>query len=276
MQRYTDEELTAFLQYKDLPYELKPVYRASLDNLSRVYFEEEYVKAAFADDILRENNRTYEERLASCKFIVSPKEPVPTRLGLISIGKKPRDFIGGAYVQFLRVDGNDPMGGIIDEEVIEGNISHIYERSEMRFKNYNKRAYDILSDSKAKVTIDYPLTAFSQIMCNALCHRMYEETNAPIHFYMYNDYFEITSPGGPYGTVTVDNFGEQGIISYRNENLAEVMKNLNLIQHFGYGIYAAKKAMAENGNPPIQFIVSNSHVRVILWRRGVTPCTIPV
>jgi len=54
------------------------------------------------------------------------------------------------------------------------------------------------------------------------------------------------------------------------------MKNLNLIQHFGYGIYAAKKAMAENGNPPIQFIVSNSHVRVILWRRGVTPCTIPV
>jgi hypothetical protein len=36
---------------------------------------------------------------------------------------------------------------------------------------------------------------------------------------------EFISPGGPYGTVTIENFGSPGNTSYRNRNLADVMKN---------------------------------------------------
>lgn len=65
----------------------------------------EYLPAAFADDVLEANERTYEERLASCKMIVSPTDTTPTIMGLLAIGKTPQDFITGARIQFLRIDG---------------------------------------------------------------------------------------------------------------------------------------------------------------------------
>jgi ATP-dependent DNA helicase RecG len=43
-------------------------------------------------DDLESDNRTYEQRLASCKMIVSPNETTPTVLGLLSLGKSPQDF----------------------------------------------------------------------------------------------------------------------------------------------------------------------------------------
>ena len=88
-------------RHKDLPFDLQPVPRASLDDLSKGIFENEYLQAAFAPDVLKENNRTYVERLASCKMIVSPEDATPTILGILTLGKIPQDYIPGAYVQFL-------------------------------------------------------------------------------------------------------------------------------------------------------------------------------
>ncbi len=58
------------------------------------------------------------------------------------------------------------------------------------------------------------MTAIHQIVYNAVMHRTYEETNAPTRVYWYNDRIEITSPGGPYGNVTPENFGKPGITDY--------------------------------------------------------------
>ena len=66
---------------------------------------------------------------------------------------------------------------------------------------------------------------------------------------------------------TRENFGKPGVIDYRNRNLAEVMKNLNLNQRFGMGIKWAKDSMAGNGNPPIEFYVESSHVSCILRKK---------
>ena len=54
-----------------------------------------------------------------------------------------------------------------------------------------------------------------------------------------NDRIEILSPGGPFGQVTVENFGQPGIVDYRNPNLAEAMRVLGLVQRFGVGIAIA-------------------------------------
>jgi ATP-dependent DNA helicase RecG len=94
-------------RYKNLPFDIYPVPSAKISDLSKVIFENEFLPAAFATDILESNGRTYEERLASCKMIVSPDEPTPTVLGLLAMGKSPQDFLPGAYIQFLRIDGTD-------------------------------------------------------------------------------------------------------------------------------------------------------------------------
>jgi ATP-dependent DNA helicase RecG len=252
---------------KNVPFDLRPVYGAAIKDLSRSFFEDEYLPSAIAKEILEANNRSYEERLAACKMIVSVDDTTPTFLGLMAIGKKPRFYLGGAYIQFLRIDGPDHMSRIIDELEIDGRILEMYNLAEAKFKAYNKRDIEVLSGPTHVITSDYPETAFRQLLCNAILHRRYEENNAPIHFYWYNDRIEINSPGGPLGDVTIDNFGKPGLVSYRNCNLAEVMKNLDLGQRFGFGIKWARETMAENGNPPIEFQVSNGNVCCVLRKK---------
>jgi ATP-dependent DNA helicase RecG len=45
------------------------------------------------------------------------------------------------------------------------------------------------------------------------------------------------------------------------------MKNLDLGQRFGFGIQWARETMQENGNPPLEFKVSNSNVCCILRKK---------
>ena len=255
-------------QSKNVPYDLKPVYGAKIDDLCRVFFEVEYLPKAVASEILAANNRTYEERLAACQMIVSVEDTTPTFIGMMALGKKPNYHLGGAYIQFLRIDGPDHRSPIIHEQVLEGKISEMYKQAEMLFRAYNKRAIDVLSGPTHVITHDYPETAFRQILCNAIMHRRWEENNAPIHFYWYNDRIEINSMGGPFGDIVAENFGKPGFVAYRNKNLAAVMKNLELGERFGYGIKWARDSMEANGNPPIEFIVDSSHVCCILRKKS--------
>ena len=55
---------------------------------------------------------------------------------------------------------------------------------------------------------DYPLAALQQLVWNAVMHRSYENTNAPVRIYWYSDRIQITSPGGLYGKVNPENFGD--------------------------------------------------------------------
>jgi ATP-dependent DNA helicase RecG len=106
--------------------------------------------------------------------------------------------------------------------------------------------------------------ALQQLTRNAILHRTYEGTNAPARVTWYDDRIEITSPGGPYGEVTRENFGTPGITDYRNPNLAEAMRVLGYVQKFGGGIVAARSAMEKNGNPPPEFRVDAGYVMAVL------------
>jgi ATP-dependent DNA helicase RecG len=247
-----------------IPFELRPVYRAVIDDLSRVFFEEEYLPAAVAPEILAANNRTFEEKLAACRMIVSVEDTTPTFIGMLTLGKNPQEFIYGDYIQFLRIDGSDYSSPITDEQEIKGRLSDMIKIAEMKLDAYNKKAFDIVSGPTHVITWDYPETALRQILYNAVLHRSYDGNNAPVHVYIFNDHIEFLSPGGPYGVVTAENFGTTGLVAYRNKNLADVLKNIGVIQRFGLGLKLARDSMEANGNPPIEFEVDNSFVRVIL------------
>jgi ATP-dependent DNA helicase RecG len=251
-------------RYKNIPNDLCPVTQAKITDLSRIFFEEEYLPSVFAHDILEANHRTYEERLSSCKMIVSPDDTTPTVLGLMTLGKNPRDFLYGFYVQFVRLDGTVLADPVSDELLAEGRLLEIIKQTLQKFKAFNKKAYDIVSAPTHIITADYPDAALEQILFNALMHRQYETGNAPVIIYWFNDRIEFHSPGGPYGDVTIDNFGSPGITAYRNPNLADVMKSLGFVQHFGRGIDTTKREMMRNGNPVPEFKVEQGHVCCIL------------
>jgi ATP-dependent DNA helicase RecG len=62
--------------------------------------------------------------------------------------------------------------------------------------------------------------------------------------------------------VSIENFGQPGVADYRNPNLAEAMRVFGFVQRFGFGLAIARRALAENGNPPLELDVQSSHVTV--------------
>ena len=256
--------LTEKRRHKNLPYDLYPVPLAAVSDLSRTLFENEYLPLAVAPDVLEANNRTYEEQLASCKMIVSVEDATPTVLGLLTVGKKPRDFISGAYIQFLRIDGTLLTDPIIDAEETDGSIVEMLRRTEEKLKSHNRTAVDVTSAATHKVYSTYPMAAVQQVLYNAVLHRSYERTNAPVRIHWFNDRIEVISPGGPYGNVTPENFGHPGITDYRNPNLASVMKAFGFVQVFGRGLSIARNELERNGNPPLETDANQSVVSCVI------------
>jgi ATP-dependent DNA helicase RecG len=120
---------------------------------------------------------------------------------------------------------------------------------------------DIESASRDKKKPDYPASALQQLIRNALIHRSFEGTHAPVRVYWFSGRIEISNPGGLYGQVTEANFG-QGATDYRNPLIAEAMRVLGYIQRFGYGIPLARRRLQDNGNPSPDFQFESTQTAV--------------
>jgi ATP-dependent DNA helicase RecG len=247
-------------RYRDLPFDVCPLPSSPFEELNRTVFESEYLPNAFAPDVVAANERSYEQRLAACRMIASAEDHTPTVLGVLTIGQTPRTWLPCAYIQFLRIGGFQWGDQIVDEETVDGTLSTMLRRLDEKLKAHLTTAVDIASSSTERRTSNYPLSALQQLTRNAVMHRTYENTNAPIRVYWFNDRIEIHSPGGPFGVVTIENFGKPGIADYRNPHIAEAMKVLGYVQKFGVGIATAQRALAENGNPPAEFVVQPNFV----------------
>ena len=151
---------------------------SDVSDLNLIQFEHEYLPQAFAPDILDANERTLKEQLAVTKMIASVDEPVATVMGILVLGKNPQDFLPGAYVQFLKIDGKDLSDEILDNEAIGGSIPDQIRRLDDKLRAHNRIAVDITSGPLEKRTALYPIEAVQQITRNAIMHRTYEATNA--------------------------------------------------------------------------------------------------
>jgi len=251
-------------RHRDIPFDVHPLPSCPLSELGRAIFEGEYLPNAFAPDVLDANERSFEQRLAACRMITSANDPTPTVLGVMTIGNSPRSWIPCAYIQFLRIRGTEWGDPIVDEEEIDGTLALILRRLDDKLKAHLTTGVDFTSGAIEKRTSPYPIVALQQLARNAVMHRTYEGTNAPIRLYWFNNRIEIHSPGGPYGVVTAQNFGQPGITDYRNPHIAEAMKVLGYVQRFGMGIVTAQRALKENGNPPAEFTVESNVILITL------------
>jgi ATP-dependent DNA helicase RecG len=254
-------------RYRDRSFDTHPVHGCSLSELNRGFFENEYLPQAVAADVLAANGRSYEERMASLGMTASVDEPTPTVVGVLTLGKSPRSWIPCAYVQFLRIRGTQWGDPVADESEIDGTLDMVLRRLDDKIKSTLTTAVDFTSGNTIEEKSSaYPLSALQQMVRNAVMHRTYEGTNTPVRLYWFDDRIEIHSPGGPFGTVTRDNFGRPGSSDYRNPAIASSLKAMGFVQRFGFGIAEARRAMLANGNPPPEFQVEPTMVLVTLRR----------
>lgn len=254
-------------RYHDLPFDLRPIYASNLGELNRLYFLEEYLPSAIDPEVLAQNDRTFEQKLASVRFTNLDDPPVPTVLGLLAAGLSPSDYIPGAYIQFVRFEGLELTDPVKAQREVRGVLGEKLRHIDDIFRANISVALDLVSQPTDVKTPDYPLAALQQLVRNAVMHRSYEGTNAPIRVYWFSDRVEMYSPGGAYGQVNSENFGQPGVTDYRNPHIAEVMKNLGYVQRFGAGFPVIREELARNGNPPLEFRVEPTSILAVVRKR---------
>jgi ATP-dependent DNA helicase RecG len=263
-----ERRLTEKRRARDLPFDIWPMPVATTADLDMDRFRRTYLPASVAPEIIEENRRSVEQQLASLRLVTAEAaQSVPTVLGVLVIGKDTQALIPGAYVQFIRFDGTELTDPVRDAEAIGGPLPELIRMVEEKLEAHIETARDFVSGPIETAQPSYPVVAIQQLTRNAILHRTYEGTNAPVRINWFSDRVEILSPGGPYGQVTRANFGRPDVTDYRNPHLAEAMRNLGYVQKFGVGIALARKELEKNGNPPVEFKIEDTYVLAILRRR---------
>jgi ATP-dependent DNA helicase RecG len=246
----------------NLPFDARPVVSSTIDDLDLGRFRVEILPQLIADDVLRENGRSVQQQLASLRLVTSGLQPTPT--GLLLIGYEPEAHLLGSYVQFLRFDGTQLSDPILSEHRVSGTIQDMVldVKGILRANIDTVVEFEGLPREQRKSSV--PFEALQQLLRNALLHRTYEASNAPVRVTWFGDRVEIHSPGGPFGQVTIETIGQPGLTDYRNPALAGVLNRLGFVQRFGVGIQIARDRLAQNGNPPLEFQASMGAVAAIV------------
>lgn len=236
-------------------------FGASLDDLLTESFKGEYLPRVVDRDVLSQNQRSIEEQLASLRLFDLAAQ-IPTNAGILVFGKDPLRFIPGAFIQFVRFEGQTLAEPIQDQKEITGNL----QTQLIQLENLLPLQIRVSRRSSAGLQHedhpDYPIVAVREIALNALMHRAFEGTNAPVRINWFTDRVEIQNPGGLYGSVNPENFLRMS--DYRNPVIAEAMKGLGYVERFGTGIARANATLKANGNPEGEFQFEQSHVLVTL------------
>jgi ATP-dependent DNA helicase RecG len=243
-----ERRLTEKQVWQNLTFDARPCVDASLDDLDLHRFETEYVPSATSPEIRRENGRSTEEKLRALRLIT--RDGQPTNAALLLLGKEPREYLPGAYIQFLRLDGPKLVDRILDQKEIGGTVPDQVRQIE-ELMRLNLRTPTAIGGGRRREQPDYPTEALEQLIRNALLHRTYDSSTMPVKVYWYSDRIEIINPGGLFGEVNPDTIW-QNVTAYRNPFLAEGLKSLGVVERFGYGLMQAGRAVEANGNPPLK------------------------
>jgi ATP-dependent DNA helicase RecG len=238
----------------ETPFDVRVIPGGALDELDRELFRSEYLRQAVDQSVLDENHRPIEQQLASLRL--ADVDGTPTVLGLLLVGLSPTSRIPGAYVQFVRYEGLDVGGAILDEQDIRSNVIDTAERLETVLKGHLHTRLIPVSGFREEHRPNYPFDALREVCMNAIMHRNYETSNAPVRIAWFEDRIEVTNPGGPFGQVRPDNFDR--VNDYRNPSLAAAMKSLGYVNQFGRGIGRIRSALDRNGNPEPDFAIDDS------------------
>ena len=262
-------------RHKDIPFDAAPVRHATLADLDVRRFQYLYLPAAFDAEVLAQNDRTLEERLAATKMIVHADDPTPTALGILTLARKPTDFLPGAYIQFLRLDGTDRSTPILDNARVEGPLGEAMAEVDRIVRTNTRESVEIGTRVTEIRRSTYPPLALQELVRNAVMHRAYEGTNSPVQLYWFAEHIEIINPGGPYGDVTPSNFGQPGLVDYRNPNLADAMRVTGLVQRYGAGLPSVREALRANQQPEPRFEVDAHWVKCFVTMRADWPGNLP-
>ena len=236
-------------------FEEQPCPAARIEDMDLEIFRTQYLPRAIQSEVIEEDDRPVREQLAALRFYDRESE-TPTNLGMILFGKHPELYIPSAYLQYVKFAASDNAGDILTEHAYKGPLLKIITDLDGFIKVGIASPRSVrVSSLREEIVKSYPDWSIRELLLNAVIHRDYQISNAPIKFYDYNGLrLEITNPGGLYGQAKPENF--PFVSDYRNPLLAEAVKVMGYVNKFNRGISKVKTELENNGNPPPIFDVN--------------------
>jgi ATP-dependent DNA helicase RecG len=245
-------------------WDARPCLDATLDDLALDLFLVGYRSYAVAAETIEENHRTISEQLAALRFYDSVRNR-PTNAAILLFGKDSLAFVPGAYVQYVRYDGSTQADSPSRDRRFIGDLLSI-------LRGLDQLAEDIASARPApgqglaeRMVFAYPPRALHELFVNAIVHRNYEGSTAPVLINHFDDRIEISNPGSLYGDLTAEQFPRG--TSYRNPVLAEAAKTLGFVNRYGRGIVIAQAELRKNDSPEAHFDLGANYFLVTIRRR---------
>lgn len=115
-------------------------------------------------------------------------------------------------------------------------------------------------------------------MANALMHRDYHPLahGAQVRIALYPDRLEVTSPGGLYGPVALEDLGAEPVSSSRNARLAKLLEDVEVsgtgrtvCENRGSGLLAAAAALRAAGIEPPDVVDNVREFKIVIRNHGL-------
>lgn len=152
----------------------------------------------------------------------------------------------------------------VDRKEFSGSLFEQYHAA-FNWINANLKNRSRIIGQKRFDFPEIPETAVRELLTNAICHRSYLYTGAPIKIHLFRDRLEIISPGPLPATLTVERFLE-GFSQFRNPAIAYAFKTVRLIERFGSGIRRTFSLMAIWQLPLPEVEAQGAAVKMVLIR----------
>lgn len=161
------------------------------------------------------------------------------------------------------------LGEALDDAELQGSVIGQLQDAVAFIRNNSHKRWWKESDHREELP-DYPERAVTEVICNAIIHRDYQELGSEIHIDIYDDRMEVYSPGGMIDGRLIQQLNPLSVPSKRrNPLLADFFSRLDLMERRGSGMkkilgeYVRFESLKEYRAP--EFSSNASEFHVTLW-----------
>ena len=161
------------------------------------------------------------------------------------------------------------LGEALDDAELQGSVIGQLQDAVTFIRNNSHKRWWKESDHCEELP-DYPERAVTEVICNAIIHRDYQELGSEIHIDIYDDRMEVYSPGGMIDGRLIQQLNPLSVPSKRrNPLLADFFSRLDLMERRGSGMkkilgeYVRFESLKEYRAP--EFSSNATEFHVTLW-----------
>lgn len=184
-----------------------------------------------------------------------------TTTGALFFSKKLLDY-SEIYSEMKMVRFNGVNKSETLDQLVSNNSFFILLK-EVAFVKRNTRSSFRIEGFNRVESSEYPYEAIREAIVNAIAHRDYDFKGTAITFFIFDDRIEITSPGGLFPPMNLENIGFTH--AHRNKKICDILNRTEYMEKMGTGIDRMRESMKNHGLPePIFSTPGNNHFKVVL------------